>query len=200
MSKRHAGHTGRKFVAELALELMRGAETADILKSVEDRFPLNGDEKERRTSINGRHAALCQIRAAVLSKGRLPTYDDTGLRAFEKERAVEHFLNAGLKEQWKVQRAFIRDPEMCAFSKEAQKELARIELVPPAMHTLFMSKRQALERKQLSAEALVKKNGSLLVVEKGALLVRAAPGTARPHDQIGGVITGCCVNGLATER
>ena len=169
---------GHAFVAKMADEILKNCATSDeVMKQVATEYPLDQDSpafKSRKTSLNGRSKILFQIRAAVLSKGRISTFDDTALRAYVNEPPVDTFLNATLKQQWKTQLQYVRDPDACPFSKGAQKELERIKLVPEAMHTLFMSKKDTIEMKRISEAALVQKNSTVLSVEDGRKLLEQA--------------------------
>ena len=172
--KKSVGHA---FVAKMADEILHGATSDEVMKQVATEYPLDQDApafKSRRTSLNGRSRTLFQIRAAVLSKGRIPTFDDTALRTYVNEPAVETFLDATLKQQWKTQLQYVRDPDACPFSTGAQKELERIHLVPAAMHTLFMSKKDTIEMKRISEATLVTKNSTVLRVEDGKKLLEQA--------------------------
>lgn len=129
-----------------------------------------GEKYNKSTQINSKHSCYAQIRSSVIqdvSKNPLPTYDLNGLRAFQTEPSVALFLAMNLKQQYAVQRAFFREPGLCAFSEPAKAELAQLTIVPVEVHAFYMDRNDQLQLKMHRAERLLHQNASILHVVDG---------------------------------
>lgn len=112
------------------------------------------------------------VRQAVINHGRSPEYDDTALRRYDNEIAVQVFLKAPLKEQCAIRRSYLwKEP---AFSAGAAAELLKIQLLPRSLETFHLTPAEMVGLKRKKDEALLLKNESLIHIMDAAVLLHIA--------------------------
>ena len=123
-------------------------------------------------SLHSLDSISSKVRQRVIAQGRSELYDDTALRRFDNEEAVQLFLNAPLKEQCAIRRSYLwRTPP---FSDEAANELQKIQLLPTSLDTFHMGRIEMIELKRRKEIALLKKNETLIVITDAEHLLKIA--------------------------
>jgi len=126
--------------------------------------------KEQRT-VASLHAMMTDVRAAVMARGvRSPSYDPSALMALSaNEPDIAAFLAAPVKLQCEIQRHHASKP---SWSAAAERELARLQILPASMNTFKLSQSECVALKQQQEAALMAKNENCVVVHAATALLK----------------------------
>jgi integrase len=126
--------------------------------------------KTHRT-LGSLNTAMSLVRAEVMSRGHLPSYDDSELRKHADNPEVVAFLDAPLKDQVAIQRAHAYRP---TWSEGAEAALACLDLLPESMASFRLTNEQNLELKQAHDAALVSRNERVVTISDAEKMLKRA--------------------------
>ena len=126
--------------------------------------------KTQRT-LGSLNTAMSLVRAEVMSRGHLASYDDSDLRKHADNPDVQAFLDAPLKDQVAIQRAHAYRP---MWSDDAEAALAGLKLLPDSMASFRLTNEQNLELKQAHEAALVARNERVVTISDAEKMLKRA--------------------------
>ena len=155
-----------------AQKLLNGVDGATVKEELRRTFvdEARMEKKEQRT-ISSLHSIMTDVRAEVMSRNiRSPSYDPSPLAALApNEPDVAAFLASPVSLQVEIQRHHASKP---SWSPEAERELAKLQILPVSMHTFKLSQAECVSLKAQQDAALMKKNENCVVVADAANLLK----------------------------
>ena len=160
------------FIQHFVQRLLDGVDGAAVKEELRRTFVDEARmEKQEQRTISSLHSVMTDVRAEVMSRNiRSPSYDPSPLSALAaNEPDVAAFLAAPVKLQVEIQRHHSSKP---SWSPDAERELAKLQILPVSMNTFKLSQAECVALKQLQEAALMKKNENCVVVTDATNLLK----------------------------